>query len=176
MEDRINAASSPLRFADGTEYQMSPLTDRDISELDEWVRVRFINLAMRSLPAETSEAERAAARMQATHEALTLTWMSGRGAQHMASVDGMTRLVWQSVKRNHPGVTEDELRRHLFSQENIAAVQLQFRRLNMPETNADPPRPARRRERKTRKSQGASRASRRSTGPSEGSTDIRRKR
>jgi len=154
-DSRMAGAASPLRFADGTEYQMSPLTDRDISELDEWVRCRFINLAMRSLPDDMSESDRTKFRVNAVHEAMTLTWMSGRGAQQMASVDGIARLVWQSVKRNNPGVAEDELRRHLFSRENLAAVQLQFRRLNMPETAADPTRPAKRRGKAAAKATGA---------------------
>lgn len=164
-DERMNAAPVLLRFVDGTEYRMSPLTDRDISEMDEWVRLTYINLAMKSLPHGTSEERRDAVRFRAVGESMALTWTSSTGAALMATVDGMTRLVWQGVRVNHPDVTLEDLRKHLFSRENLSMVRSQFRRANVPEADEgqgpDPRRPARRRARGNR---AARSRNRRSTG------------
>lgn len=134
MEDsrdraRLTAASAPLVLA-GVEYRMSPLSDRDIAELDEWVQIRYVNLVLASLPAEAEQEERDALRVRAAREALGMTWMSGEGARLMATVDGVTRLLWQSLRREHPDIKEEDLRRLLYSPENIAATRHTFTRLN----------------------------------------------
>jgi hypothetical protein len=62
--------------------------------------------------------------------AQNLTWLSGAGSQVMFSVEGMTRLTWQAIKRNHPNVTESEIAAQLFSAENVDAARVQFENLN----------------------------------------------
>ena len=162
-DERMNAAPVLLKFSDGTEYRMSPLTDRDISELDEWVRLTYINLALKSLPPEVSEEQREAVRFRAVGEAMAVTWTSATGAALMATVDGMTRLVWQGVRVNHPAVTLEDLRKHLFSRDNLAMVRSQFRRANVPEADEaqgpDPRRPAHRRARDRRAGRSPNRKS-----------------
>ena len=128
---KLTAAASKIDFADGTSYLMSPLTDRDISELDEWLQVRYIQLAVSSLGPKATLEERNEVRLQAAEAASSLTWLSGRGASVMASIDGVTRMLWQSIKREHPTVTEQELRKHMYAPENIAAVRDRFERLNI---------------------------------------------
>ncbi len=127
---RATAASAPLTFADGTEYQMSPLTDKDIAELDEWVQARSIRIARMSLSAEADAMERRETMSLAMSEASRLTWMAGEGAAVMATLPGMTRLVWQSVKKSHPDVTERMLAEKLFSPENLNAAIDTYEHLN----------------------------------------------
>jgi hypothetical protein len=111
---------------------MAPVTDKDISELDEWVQARYIRIARDSLPSDASPEEREETIRIAMLQAQSLTWLSGHGAKMIATVAGMTRLVWQSIRREHPDVTEEDLREHMFSPENIEAANIAFKKLNSP--------------------------------------------
>lgn len=128
----MTAAPSPIRFADGTELRMSPLTDSDISELDNWIRKRFIWTVLDSLPADATDDQRERARMSAAREAMSITWMSGIGAGMMGTVDGMAQLCWQGCRHNHPDLTAAQLRNHMFNPANIDEVSAAFRDLNLP--------------------------------------------
>lgn len=125
------AASAPLTFVDGTVYQMSPLSDKDIAELDAWVQSRIICMARESLPVDATKIERDETLSIAIRIASSTTWMSGQGAKLLATVPGWTRLVWQTIKRNHPNVTEEELSEHMFSPENVREVNRVFTEQNV---------------------------------------------
>lgn len=159
MEDsrdraRLTAAATPIRLGD-VEYRMSPLTDRDISELDEWVRHRYIQLAVDSLPKDTPPEEVTQVRLQATQAALNLTWMSGQGAKILATVDGMTRLLWQSLRREHPDVEYEDLRGQLFSSERLKMVRHSFVQLNQSaRSNGRPDKGGRKRRQRRRRRSG----------------------
>jgi len=127
---KATAAASPLVFADGTTFQMSPLTDRDIAELDLWVQARIVQIARASLNGEPAEIREETLRL-AMQTAAGASWMTGMGARIMATVPGMTRLVWQSIKRSHPEITEEEVGQHLFSPENIEHARETFDKLNL---------------------------------------------
>lgn len=131
MADNLTKAARPLKFVDGTEYRMSPLSDKDIEELDSWVQSEFLATARKAAEGASEEEYERLMRV-AMQEAMGLTWMSGPGAKRMATVYGMTRLCWQSVKRNHPDVTFDELRTKLFDPANIRRLREEFQRLNVP--------------------------------------------
>ena len=124
------AAPAELKFADGTTYTMSRLSDLDIAELDTWVQQYYLCMVRASLEDVSNEEKERVERL-ATLTALSLTWMSGPGASLLASVRGMTRMVWQTVKKVHPDVTEDELRSHMLSPENIGRAQALFHELNV---------------------------------------------
>lgn len=126
----ITAASYPLDLADGTTYQFSPLTDKDIDEIDGWLQARVIENARRSLTPDMTQAERDELQSLAIRESLSVSLISPQGARMLATVQGMTRLVWQSVKRNHPGVTEDQIRAHMLSPENIQRANAAFSKVN----------------------------------------------
>lgn len=133
---KLTAASMPLKIGSKT-FQASPLSDKDLTELDNWVRADFIRTARKSLTPDMSTAEREETLSVAMRIAQTLCAFRGSGARQLASVDGMIRLVWQSVKHNHPNVTEDELRALLLTPEAaaeaIAETNSVFAMLNMPE-------------------------------------------
>lgn len=130
MTARVTAAATPLVMNDGTRLQFSPLTDRDIDEIDEWLQARVIDNAQRSLGPSLSQAERDEVLSAAARESLTISMVSPIGARMLATIAGMTRLLWQSVKRNHPEVTEDDLRRHMSNPDNIHRVNTAFAKTN----------------------------------------------
>lgn len=125
------AARMPLTL-DGVTYLMSPLTDRDIIELDRWVQAQCINVTRQNLelfPPKT-QAEREELLSIAMKTAMTLTWMSGVGARMVSTLDGAVQLVWQSIHHAHPNVTVDDIKGKLIKKGNIAAFNAQFRLLN----------------------------------------------
>lgn len=148
------AASAPLTFADGTTYQMSPLSDKDIAELDAWVQSRIICMARESLPEGATQSERDETLRVAMQTASSITWMSGQGAKLLATVPGWTRLVWQTIKRNHPDVTEEELSEHMFSPENIREVNRVFTEQNVVKDPAKKNSPKKTRKGRKRKKKG----------------------
>ena len=130
MTARITAASVPIKFNDGVEYLYSPLTDKDIDEMDEWLQARSIENARNSLAPGLSAEERQETLSIAIRDSLGITMLSGIGAKMVATVAGMTRLVWQGVKKNHPDVTIEQLRSHLLHPENIREANRVFESTN----------------------------------------------
>lgn len=126
---RATAASDPLVLGD-REFQMSPLTDKDIAELDSWIQSRCIEIARNSLPPDASQELRNETIQSAIEVAMSMTWLSGRGAKILATVQGMTRLVWVSIRKNHPDVTPAQLQAYMLDPENIQKANLAFSRLN----------------------------------------------
>jgi hypothetical protein len=126
----MTAAPAPLEFADGTKYRISPLTDKDIEELDMWVQSRVIENARNSITPNMSVAERAETLEIAMKLSLSVSFTSDIGAKMIATVPGMTRLVWQSIRKNHPEVTESELRKHMLNEDNIREANIKFSKVN----------------------------------------------
>ena len=109
---------------------MSPLTDRDISELDEWVRARYIATARASLEGVTGPDREETLRI-AMDRAMALTWLSGEGLKLIATIDGTARLLWQSIYRSHPDLKYEDLRQLMLDPRNIANVNEAFKELNV---------------------------------------------
>lgn len=135
MSDSVlTSARRPIRLGD-REFLASPLTDRDIAELDEWIQEHFIDLARRSLKPSTSEADRELTMRVAMREAMSLTWLSGQGARIMGTVDGLSRLLWQMIHHSHPEVRPEQLRAYLIdpklAQANMQQVNDAFAKLNV---------------------------------------------
>lgn len=131
---RITGAAAPITFHDGTTYQMSPLSDRDIQEMDLWAQARYIQVSRAGIPDSVSKEDRDAEMRSIRREAMGITWLSGLGASLVATVDGMCRLLWQSIKANHPDVLENDLRAKFFdpdvAAQNVDEIREMFERLN----------------------------------------------
>lgn len=136
MSDTNSNPRRPI-FLGKEEYLAQQLTDRDISELDEWIRSRFIEMARKSLASDASEEERERTLRVAMREAQSMTWVSGQGARIIGTIDGLARLMWQMIHHNHPGVTPEQIRRHLADpetmRENMARINDTFEQLNVGE-------------------------------------------
>lgn len=136
MAATVTGAPRPLVFADGTTYRFSPMSDKDIDELDMWVRAQFVRVARESLRgSDVSQIERDEIIRMAMREAMGLTFLWGPGAALMQTTAGLVRQAWQSIKKCHPEVTEDELRKQLLDPENINALKAITGEVNLPPDN-----------------------------------------
>jgi len=115
--DQVAAAPVDIVIG-GKTYRMSPLQDRDVAELDNWLRSRIIRMARDSLAADEPEDMKRITMEAAIRFAQGLTWISGEGAQVMDTIDGISRIVWQGVYHNHPEVSYEEVRRSMFQEKD----------------------------------------------------------
>lgn len=128
---RATAAKVPLKLGEIT-LQISPMTDRDIAELDEWVQWRYLQNVRDSFrPTDRPEVREMETRV-AQENSLSLTWLSGRGARIIATLAGMSRIVWQACHRNHPDMTEEKIRTLLIDKANLDAANAAFEKANKP--------------------------------------------
>lgn len=131
------AAPVELTLGDKT-YVMSPLTDRDYSELDQYVQSRYIEAALRAAESFKSREMWDRVMTLAMQTAVGLSWSASPGVRVWGTLDGITRLIWQGVKRNMPEVTHEELRPLLVDQRNVEKANEFFKRVNrVPKATAD---------------------------------------
>lgn len=109
MTSRAQATAAPGDVTiDGKICRMSPLSDKDIAELDNWVRIRVIRLAKESLTGKETKEEREELLEVAFKHASKLTWL-GEGLEDTTSLEGVARLLWQTLKKHHPDLTVEYL-------------------------------------------------------------------
>ena len=133
MTTHAQATASPAEIHLGSlRLRLSPLTDRDISELDQWLQQRVIRTARASLAADASPEERRETIAIAIETAATLTWMSATGARLMSTIDGWAQIIWQGAHRDHPDMTPGEIRKHLMDPGALDEARETFERLNIP--------------------------------------------
>lgn len=133
---RTTAARTPLKLG-GRELLVSPLTDRGIAELDEWLRWRYLQNVRDSFRPEDSGEVREMETRIAQENALSITMLSGRGVKILGTVDGMARLVLQMCAPNHADLTLDECRKLIASPENVRAATEAFNRANAPPESSE---------------------------------------
>jgi hypothetical protein len=119
MTGRLTAAATPVKFIQDNgeetqEYWISPLTDKDFDEIDEWLQARLLSIARKSLPPEATREEREELLSIATREAAKITWTMPAGRQSMSTIPGIAHIAWVSLRKRHPGITEDYLRELFF--------------------------------------------------------------
>lgn len=99
-------------------------SDKEINELDEWVRTQYIETSKKYLPDSSMP--------EVIKEAMTLTWIGGQGAKILSTPDGMAKLVQQMTR--YPDGRKPEyatLKSFMFSAENIRATNSIFKDLNI---------------------------------------------
>lgn len=135
-DPRLNGASVPLilisRENKEVELLISALTDKDMTELDEWVRSEYIKNARLSLPANASTEERNETLALAFNQAFGLTFISGLGARMMGTVDGVARLIWQGCLKAQPNITFEFVKSLMFDAKNVKASNDGWKNLNIP--------------------------------------------
>lgn len=119
----------PIKLGD-KEYQVSPIDDSGREALDEWVRAKYVERISPLINAMKSEADKILAIDRAFAQASKMTWLSGEGAQMMGTVEGVARLLYEGIRKNHPEVTIEDFRAELFNSENIMKANAVFRELN----------------------------------------------
>lgn len=111
---QVTAAAFPITIGDAT-YEMSPLTDRDVDEINNWLRASIIKMARDSLVPGMTPAEREELLGVAMTKARQLSFMEGEGARIISSLDGVSRVVWQGLRRRHPELQWDEFKSRVFA-------------------------------------------------------------
>lgn len=127
----IQASAYPITI-DGVEYWCSPLSDLDMSELDNWVRSQTIQDAERAMTPDMTPEARRDLRTAALEVAGSISWMQGPGARRMATVDGLSRILWHMIKKRHPEVTHEVVRRWCVNPKHAGEAERLFRELNIP--------------------------------------------
>jgi hypothetical protein len=112
MAADVTSSPRPIRLG-GKEYLMSPLSDRDIEELDQWLKSKVIQMAIDAIPQNASDQICRSVLDSANRVAMEISWMSPEGARQMRTLDGMARLFWQSIKINHPEMSHIDVRKCL---------------------------------------------------------------
>ena len=141
---KITAATTPLYLFDKTgerkEFRMSPLVDKDIAEIDEWLQARVIENACNAA-ANLSPEDAKEIKQIAVQESVTISFLSAQGAKILATVPGMARIAWQSLHKNHPEISVDELAMMLLNPKNVNNLNERFTRLNTGRKKRNPPKP-----------------------------------
>lgn len=137
MPPNITAAAAPLNLK-GVEYSVSPLSDRDCEELNNWIRARLISIARKSFTSDMDQEARDELLGAAVREAGKIDFMTGRGFRDLTTPEGCCRMLYQSLRRHHPGITVEAVKALLYTdgkpdRESISAFAQIFSDLNMPE-------------------------------------------
>ncbi len=92
----------------GRTFRMSPLRDRDYGEFEAWVQDKHIALFKRNLEGLPDD-ERQRQLDRAFDRAAEIGIHSPEAMSAMCTVDGVGKLVWMGIRREHPDVKEDEI-------------------------------------------------------------------
>lgn len=79
----------------GKDYYLKPLSDRDVVELDDWLRQRHIQLA-NEVAKTLSKRDGDRIIDIALKQTITMTWQSELGSELLSSLIGVTRLFYQA--------------------------------------------------------------------------------
>ena len=127
--ENLAAASFPIQLA-GEEYHLSPLSERDIEELDHWMQADLIRIARSGLTDDMTPAEREEVLGAAIREASRVQWFSADGARRMRSADGIARVLWQGLRKRHPELTYKRVRELVVDAKTIQYAMTVFRKVN----------------------------------------------
>lgn len=137
MESAGTAAPSELML-NGVKYRARPLTYREIHEYEQWARDAYleqVERAMRFLDEDARKPRREAAADIAMKLSMTATDAEAIEVMDSfsRSVEGMTRLTWLGIRREHPDVTLETIGNALADQAALEMAVSVFNRLNSPD-------------------------------------------
>lgn len=112
-------AQAPVEFrlASGKIYQATPFTERDICELDEYIRFKYMENARKAVEYATPT-ERKELLSIALDNSCSLTWTQGKGREIIQSLDGVVRFAYQMIKKN-TNVSLEQFRKVLLDEEHL---------------------------------------------------------
>ena len=106
------AAAVPLVVADSTGkgWTIAPLTRRDLGHLLQWARSMTVAIGRGQIGGSDLDAEEKRVVLDAAWDrAMRIGLESDDFEAYIGSPDGMNRIVWQSLRRNYPEITEDDV-------------------------------------------------------------------
>jgi hypothetical protein len=125
---QVTAAPVEIRLA-GSAYLLSPLTDLDFGEFENWMQSRVLEIAS-SRSAGLPPGDREIILREAMKEAARLTMGAPDALPLMVSPEGSTRLVWMGIRRNRPEITLENVRKLLADPQTLADAVEALERLN----------------------------------------------
>lgn len=129
----ITGASAPIKLA-GKLYNVAPLSDKDIAELDAYVRHVHIQTAIDAAKGQDAAiVDRLIA--AAVQQASSITFMSPQGAAIIKSQDGVARILWHGLKHNHPELTHEQTRALMYDPMSLREANRVFKELNVEPLN-----------------------------------------
>jgi hypothetical protein len=137
-DTQLQGAMAPLIIS-GKEFPAKTLTDRDYTEIDEYIKSEILAIAYSTMrQQELLPSERQEILSAAILAATKVSWYSSEGIYTMNTPKGMARLAWQMCKPGMPFNkflaifrTEGEI------QENITRTNVIFDQLNRSENDAE---------------------------------------
>lgn len=136
MPQSVTAAPHPVTLG-GKEYRMSPLTDGDFEELNNWLRSGVIQMARKSLTPGMTTEEREETLAVAMREARKVSYLSDTGRAAMTTVEGTAYLMWLGLRRNHADLTPEQVREALFNDgDSILTMLKVWEEINLGESSS----------------------------------------
>ncbi len=129
---QLTCAPYPVVLGEKT-FQMSPLTDRDIDSLSNWIRSELIATARLALSDDMTPFERNEILEAAIAKARSVSFGEPSSAPYFKSVDGVARVIFQGVRKNHPKLTFEDFKPLLKTKEAIEASMEVWKELNIPQ-------------------------------------------
>lgn len=120
---QMTAAPFPVTIGPYT-YEMSPLCDRDIDEINNWLRSTFIQMARDSLTPGMTREEREEVLGVAMSRARKLSFIEGEGAELASSLDGACRVLWQGLRRRQPELSWGAFKQRVWELKDVDETQL----------------------------------------------------
>lgn len=112
-----------------------PLSDKENIELDAWVRAYYLYIQRSNIPENATDEEKDRIERIAQQIASTLNWYSDQGIRIMASIEGMTQIMYMSIRKRSPELTPEKLRHLLMDERNLDEANKAFEALNLSDTN-----------------------------------------
>lgn len=109
---------------------MSPLTDEAHESLNEWVRQVLAKKHASLIETLKGEAQRIA--IESSLKMLSnASFMSADGIKLMGTQEGVARMLWEGIRRNHPDVTYEKIKSQLITPGQIRAATAKFEEQNL---------------------------------------------
>lgn len=110
MSGNPSGAPTPLNL-NGVDYLMSPLTDEDTDELNNFLKQRVLTTARSFCEGEKNKDIIDATMKAAMDKAVNVDWMSN--PELLENVPGMVYLLWIGVRKNDPKPSRAEFKKAL---------------------------------------------------------------
>ena len=118
-DEDLTGARVELILSNDVTLTLHRLTDRDISELDLWIRGRVVAIARAAITPDMGISERNELTEAGLAKAMKTSWTSGDGNALMSSVEGIARLLYQA---DDTDVTYEDIRITLYDTNVLSRV------------------------------------------------------
>lgn len=108
---KVSGAAKPITI-NGVDYKIAPLSDKQFDELTNWCRQRHIQQASKAA-VSLSQGEYDRIVGIALKQAHEIVFFSSEGFTMADNFDGITEMLYQSLKREQPNIRQVDCRQIL---------------------------------------------------------------